>query len=135
MTDITAPPIVIFGKLSGLGLLFIGLAALIAAASPFFRVAPALPSAPAPASKSGILEHDFQLVQLGEFRRDQFLVDKRTGRVWQSICTGEAAGPDCKGMLIWDEMYVTGETPSSTSVSGRYLQNMIDQLPAPESTK
>lgn len=28
----------------------------------------------------------FQLIQLSEFRRDQFLVDTQTGKLWQKVC-------------------------------------------------
>lgn len=31
-------------------------------------------------------QNDFQLIQLGEFRRDQFLLNKKTGQIWRSVC-------------------------------------------------
>jgi hypothetical protein len=68
---------------------------------------------------------DFHLVQLGTFRRDQFLVDNRTGRVWTSICMGKTSGADCSGSLMWEEMYVDGITPEdslATFMYHRYLQ-------------
>jgi hypothetical protein len=122
MTEANAVPVVVFGKLSGLGLLLIGFSALIASVSFFLHAADAgrrtAPSVPPPK----VAKHDFQLTQLGEFRRDQFLVDKSTGRVWQSVCTGDVSGPDCKGMLIWDEMYVDGVTPSDSATAIVYRQ-------------
>lgn len=54
----------------------------------------------------------FQLIQLGEYRRDQFLIDTETGRIWNSICvvTGspdpKKASSECQGTLAWEEMYV-----------------------------
>jgi hypothetical protein len=37
----------------------------------------------------------FQLVQLGSMRRDQFLLDKQTGTIWQNTCLYGNNGPDC----------------------------------------
>ena len=59
-------------------------------------------------------EHAFELVQLGQFRRDQFLVDKKTRRVWERSCTGKVSGPDCDGLNTWDEMYVSEITPEDS---------------------
>jgi hypothetical protein len=52
-------------------------------------------------------------VQLGQFRRDQFLVDRETGRVWSNVCLSKAQtpSPNCDGLMIWEEMYVSGVTP------------------------
>jgi hypothetical protein len=63
------------------------------------------------------VQHDFQLVQLGQMRRDQFLIDRRTGRIWVSVCSGKNNGPDCMGMMIWDEMYVRDFTPNDSPVA------------------
>jgi hypothetical protein len=125
MTEASAAPVVVFGKLAGFGLLFVGAAALIAAGGFFVSVANAAHENQMPLQAQGSVKHDFQLVQLGDFRRDQFLVDKSTGRVWQSLCSGEVAGPDCKGMLIWDEMYVDGVTPSDSSTARLYFQQVL----------
>lgn len=64
-------------------------------------------------------KHDFQLIQLGEMHKNQFLLDKETGRVWQKVCDGEVGKigttlGDCNGALIWAEMYVTDLTPSNS---------------------
>lgn len=37
----------------------------------------------------------FQLVQLGEMRRDQFLLDAETGRIWRASCIQRGSGTDC----------------------------------------
>ncbi len=56
--------------------------------------------------------HNFQLIQLGEMARNQFLLDRETGRVWQKVCDGENKGVgECDGILVWDEMYVSDLTP------------------------
>ena len=56
--------------------------------------------------------HDFQLTQLGDMARNQFLLDKVTGRVWQKVCDGENKGVgECDGILVWEEMYVSDLTP------------------------
>ena len=52
--------------------------------------------------------HDYQLIQLGDFRRDQFLIDKNTGRVWNKVCSGDVKGADCDGELMFEEMAVSG---------------------------
>lgn len=95
------------GFMRSAGLLLLGLAALLAAAS-FAGFTPSthkwnnqhmlIPNA----------EHDFQLIQLGEFRRDQFLLDRKTGRVWQPVCSGKSTGPDCAGEMVWVEMTGAG---------------------------
>ena len=57
-------------------------------------------------------KHDFQLIQLGEMARNQFLLDGETGRVWQKVCDGENKGVgECDGILVWEEMYVSDLTP------------------------
>jgi len=105
------------GRLGSVGLLLFGLAALVIASSFAFHIVhPTLKPIVSPPE-----QHDFQLVQLGDLRRDQFLVDKRTGRVWQSVCSGKASGSDCDAMIIWDEMYVSSVTPSDTDVVNAYL--------------
>ena len=52
--------------------------------------------------------HDYQLIQLGDFRRDQFLIDKKTGRTWIAVCVGESKGSDCEGDLVWQERVAVG---------------------------
>lgn len=65
--------------------------------------------------------HDFQVTQLGDMARNQFLVDKQTGRVWQKVCGGEVKGMgDCDGVLVWEEMYVTDLTPPNSSPALTY---------------
>lgn len=125
MADANAVPVVVLGRLGGLGVLLIGLAALIASASFFLHVADIQKRATLSVPVPELVKHDFQLIQLGELRRDQFLVDKSTGRVWQSVCTGDVAGPDCKGMIIWDEMYVDGITPSDSTTAMIYRQQVL----------
>lgn len=58
-------------------------------------------------------KHDFQLIQLGEMARDQFLLDKETGRIWRKVCDGDnkVVGV-CDGVLVWEEMYASDLTPS-----------------------
>lgn len=56
--------------------------------------------------------HDFQLTQLGDMARNQFLLDKETGRVWLKVCDGESnIVGECDGILVWEEMYVSDLTP------------------------
>lgn len=106
-----------FPKLIGVGVLLLGLAGVVGAIA-MLQMASSL-RAPlveaAPATKQG-----FQLIQLGEMRRDQFLVDRDSGRIWQSVCSGKVSGAECGGMEIWDEMYVDGVTPQISSAALNY---------------
>jgi hypothetical protein len=120
MSEAFHRPSVVFGKLAGTGLLLLGLAGLLAAASMFLRVVAESEQQTRAYPTEASPKHDFQLIQLGQFRRDQFLVDKASGRVWQSVCSGNVNGADCDGMLIWDEMYVDGITPSSSTAAVVY---------------
>lgn len=57
-------------------------------------------------------KHEFQMEQLGDMARNQFLIDKTSGRVWQKACDGKSNGlGDCDGVMIWEEMYVADLTP------------------------
>lgn len=38
----------------------------------------------------------FQLIQLSEFRRDQFLLDTDTGRMWGIACTKDGKNGQCE---------------------------------------
>jgi hypothetical protein len=69
------------------GMLLLGAAALVAAIA--FT---------APAAGS------YQLYQLGEYRRDQFLLNTRTGKVWEKVCIGTTSGATCDGDLMWEEV-------------------------------
>ena len=123
MSDANTRPTVVFGKLAGFGLLSIGVGTLIAASGYFISVASSAndASAPLPSAAQDPTKHDVQLVQLSDFRRDQFLVDKSTGRVWTNVCSGPTSGPDCNGMLIWQEMYVDGGiTPGDSGAAFAY---------------
>ncbi len=71
---------------------------------------------------------DFELVQLGTMRRDQFLVNRRSGRVWQSVCSGAVRGAECDGMMIWDEMYVDGVTPQNNAAAVLYRMGLQGRL-------
>lgn len=56
---------------------------------------PSLPPPPAPPSLR------FEIVQLGTFRRDQFLLDKETGQIWGKVCLVPGkGGADCE-YLAW----------------------------------
>lgn len=113
--------------LGTLGVFFIGLASMLFAAT-YAHLIPWHQNRVHPWETAPKVEHSFELVQLGQFRRDQFLYDKRTGRVWQSSCVGKVNGPDCGGMMVWDEMYVDGVTPQDSPLS--FLYNFYNQQQA-----
>ena len=47
----------------------------------------------------------FQLVQLSAMRRDQYLIDTQTGRIWNNVCA-ELKGEECV-QNVWQEMHVS----------------------------
>lgn len=117
------------GILGGIGMLLLGLSALLFAVSFASRpLAPKTtpPSTPRPENVSSA-GPGFELVQLGSFRRDQFLVDQKSGRIWQSSCLGNVSGADCSGLLIWQEMYVDGITPSDSNAATAFNETLRSQ--------
>ena len=113
------------GILGGIGMLLLGLAALWFAAS--FAGRPRAPKPIPPPANASTPSPGFELVQLGNMRRDQFLVDQKTGRIWQSACMGNVSGADCTGMVIWQEMYVDGITPSDSDVTTTFNEALRAQ--------
>ena len=111
-------PAVVLYKISGAGVLLLGVAGLIAAiAMLLYAAAAASAGKPvAEINETPPAKRGFQLVQLGDFRRDHFLVDADTGRVWQSVCSGDVKNGDCDGTMIWLEMCVEGTTTSKNSM-------------------
>lgn len=71
-------------------------------------------------------QHSFKMVQLSEYRRDQFLYDEKTGRVWVRECFGEATDQDCLGAWGWSESYVKGITPETVDAAqkARIFKNL-----------
>lgn len=58
-------------------------------------------------------EHEYQLIQLGNFRRDHFMLDKKTGRVWECICGHEEdKSGECRRM-VWREMPILDKKGTS----------------------
>ena len=49
----------------------------------------------------------YKLLQLGTMRRDQFLLDTATGRMWTNVCPVPGKGLDCK-YSYWSEEDVSG---------------------------
>ncbi|HEU0277127.1 MAG TPA: hypothetical protein VFQ95_04840 [Rhodanobacteraceae bacterium] len=99
----------ILGVLAGIGILLLGISA-VAASGAFLLQQWRYPIIrPVAASTNNLAPtHDFELVQLGEMRRDQFLLDKTTGHVWTAVCDGNANGADCSGNMVWTPMSIQG---------------------------
>lgn len=121
------------GTLGGVGVLLLGLASIVfavsfASRSPELAPPPTLSNTPLVASVPG---PGFKLLQLGTFRRDQFLVDQATGRMWQEVCMGKAVGPDCNGTLVWQEVYVDGITPKDSPATWAYNEALKAQTATP----
>jgi|GEM_PF-6867276 len=49
----------------------------------------------------------YTIVQLGTFRRDQYLLDTATGQVWSQYCGTGAKGPDCD-YSYWNKLDIIG---------------------------
>lgn len=73
-------------------------------------------------------EHDFQLIQLGEMRRDQFLLDRKTGRTWKSICVGEVSGADCNGRMVWEQQPAIGLNGYTIDDLNNYMKYLKDYM-------
>ncbi len=85
------------------GVLLLGIAALIAA----LRIQGPqrlTEGRPSPRVDDAKGDSSFQLIQLGTMRRDQFLLDRNSGRVWHLVCAGKVEGADCKGAIQWEEV-------------------------------
>ena len=52
-------------------------------------------------SNTGTANGRFQLVQLSDMRRDQFIIDTQTGKIWRQICA-VGGGMDCE-MAYWGQ--------------------------------
>lgn len=98
-----------FDSSKNIGLVLLGVAALIIAYSYFLRTNAYVENLKKPSEKSEATNvADYQLVQLGSSRRDQFLLDKTNGRIWTSVCAGSFVGIECVGDYVWQEQMVVG---------------------------
>lgn len=59
---------------------------------------------------AGTVGGRYQLVQISQARRDQFLVDTQTGRVWNVVCS-KFEGDECT-FNYFQEMYVENLSPA-----------------------
>lgn len=58
----------------------------------------------------------FQMVQLGTFRRDQFMIDTATGRIWSKTClVSEKSSVDCS-YVGWIQDDVENLSKSRTEI-------------------
>lgn len=82
-------------------------------------------------------KHEYQLIQLGEYRRDQYLLDKKTGRTWVSVCTGESKNGDCTADIMWQERLAIGLNGYTHDDYFKYLEYLasIEKQPSKEKTK
>jgi len=58
----------------------------------------------------GTIGGRYQFVQVSEFRRDQYLIDTETGRVWQMVCA-EANKSECTQSIL-QEIFVQNNPKS-----------------------
>lgn len=66
----------------------------------------------------------FQLVQISEFRKDQYLVDTQTGQIWSHVC------PKNDDACVWFKDSVDGVNTSHEEVTA-FLRSKSDP-PAPK---
>lgn len=62
----------------------------------------------------------FQLIQLSDFRRDQYLLDTQTGTMWLKICIkpGKETG-DC-ALHVWEKDAIEDITISREAIKSLY---------------
>ena len=113
------PPAIVFSKLIGLGIFLLGLAGLIAALAMLLHVASPAGKAQGQLQAPTEAKLGFEIVQLGEFRRDQFLVDRDSGGVWNRVCSGNVKDGECNGALIWEQMCVDGKSSAACLMAQR----------------
>ena len=78
-----------------------------------------------PASHSGIDAGRFRVVQISEFRRDQFLIDTETGRLWARVCTN--GDPNAEGYCYWKPEDVLGINATPKAIGNNIkLQNILE---------
>lgn len=67
-------------------------------------------------------EHDFELIQLGSMRRDQYLLDRKTGTLWKNSCAAGMNGADCsyEVYLKVDVQDINGVTFESITANSKY---------------
>lgn len=63
---------------------------------------------------AGSLGGRFQVVQLSEYRRDQFMIDTQTGMIWHHVCEGNESD-NC----AWISDPVEGKTMSLSNIVKR----------------
>lgn len=64
------------------------------------------------ANGSGSKDGRFQIVQISEFRQDQFLIDSQTGRLWRAVCAAPGDGLNQCRYTIWEPQDIIGITTS-----------------------
>ncbi len=69
----------------------------------------------------------YQLIQLSDMRRDQFLIDTETGKFWSKTCAipGETAG-DCE-LSYWSEEFVLGKNVNIDQINSMIRQSNKDK--------
>lgn len=75
----------------------------------------------------------FELVQLGEMRADQFLLDTKTGRVWKRLCLIPGGTTGCH-TEYWAQQDVAGITANEHQILKRAAAEeaaLKAPLPAP----
>ena len=75
---------------------------------------------------------NFEVVQLGTMRMDQYLLDKTGGRIWRLVCMGGSSGAECKGRVLWDEMFVASHTSLDSPVANDLKDFIAEQEQKPK---
>ncbi len=77
------------------------------------------------AKNQGTSSGRFQLIQLSDFRRDQFLIDTQSGQLWRITCAVQAnsgGSAEC-GFSYWSEEIVEGKNATSKQI-GEMIQRV-----------
>lgn len=73
----------------------------------------------------------YQLIQLGTFRSDQYLLDTQTGKVWRHICAIDGKQQGECDFLYWQSQTVENLTSTTKDI----LEFINVMKKAPESPK
>lgn len=76
----------------------------------------------------------FTLIQLGDARRDQFLLNRGTGQIWENVCSFDndvtpkrTNDPyHCPGVNAWSPVPVLGISPADSPEMREYIQYWED---------
>lgn len=83
----------------------------------------------AAAVHAGTKSGRFQIIQLSEMRRDQYLIDTETGQIWSHVCAHKDASGEC------DFLYWSKDTVEGVNVSPLVIAETLKNIDNPDGAK